>query len=78
MDGLLNLCCVDERVMVFMMNSKDHFNLTDGGGRSTGVFGRRVGFDTGSRKSESGEPGRAFWGENGVPAVRDIRKRWRG
>ncbi|CAN6565970.1 unnamed protein product [Malus baccata var. baccata] len=153
MDGLLNSCCAEERVMVFTMNSKDHVdpsflrpgridvhihfplcdfgafkNLatsylgvkehklfpqveeiflsgsslspaeigelmianrnspsraiksvitalqTDGDGRGAGVFGRRVGFDTGSRKSESGEPGGAICGEGGVPAVRDIRK----
>ncbi|XP_009375440.2 AAA-ATPase At2g46620-like [Pyrus x bretschneideri] len=153
MDGLLNSCCAEERVMVFTMNSKDHVDpaflrpgridvhihfplcdfgafkhlatsylgvkehklfsqvediflsgsslspaeigelmianrnspsraiksvitalQTDGDRRGTGVCGRRVGFDVGSTKSESGEPGGMFCREGGVPAVRDIRK----
>ncbi|XP_008233091.1 PREDICTED: AAA-ATPase At2g46620 [Prunus mume] len=154
MDGLLNSCCAEERVMVFTMNSKDHVdpaflrpgridvhihfplcdfgafkNLatsylgvkehklfsqveeiflngsslspaeigelmianrnspsraiksvitalqTDGDGRGIGMFGRRVGFDVGSRKSgdEMVEPGGVFCGE-GAHTVRDFRK----
>lgn len=48
---------------------------TDGDGRGIGMFGRRVGFDVGSRKSgdEMVEPGGVFCGE-GAHTVRDFRK----